>query len=182
MKLLVQEQPHGALSVPQSRTVFQKIVIVCDRCYYIQPMKFQYSFSFSTYYSDLEESWILYPTQVQGAENSPVIERYWKSTWSVVYSAKHNSQWTMVVNAVQLLLYWTKKTTTISTPAIVDVKVFYHLCINCVLNSPKIPKIMQDVAGLNPRCVTCNVSALPLSHWACCKTSKNPYLCRQPDE
>ena len=38
MKLLVQQKAHGALSVPQSRTVLGNKTFICDWCYYIQPM------------------------------------------------------------------------------------------------------------------------------------------------
>ena len=105
IKLLVQEQPHGAISVPQSRTVLGQ-----RRPYVIGATTFN---RWSAYYSDSEES--LIPVAIGPGTRSWKWSGHralWKSTRSTVYSAKHNCQQRMVVNAVQLLLYWKKKTTT----------------------------------------------------------------------
>jgi len=66
MKLLVDQLTHGALSIPQSRTALGK-----RRPSVIGATTFNH---WSAYYSDSEELYFLYPAQVQGAENGPVIE------------------------------------------------------------------------------------------------------------
>ena len=93
VKHLVQPKPDGALSVPQSRTVNGKRR-PGDRCYYIQ----------SVVCLLLRLRGIMNPMSGLGELR--------KSTSSALDCANHICQRKMLVNAVHLLLYGKKKTTT----------------------------------------------------------------------